>query len=89
MLERRPHAVPYRFGGRSSVRQELFGCRTEIVVCWSSKRYQIGFSPLCGCSGVIAGQSGTSLGRRNKNGVVRACLLYSSAPTFPDGEIQC
>ena len=60
-----------------------------IVVCWSSKRCQIGFSPLCGCSGVIAGQSGTSQGRRNKNGVVRACLLYSSAPTFPDGEIQC
>ena len=55
----------------------------------SSKRCQIGFSPLCGCSAVIAGQSGTSLGRRNKNGVVRACLLFSSAPTFPNGEIQC
>ncbi|GIR83229.1 MAG: hypothetical protein CM15mP84_09770 [Cellvibrionales bacterium] len=48
-----------------------------------------GVSRLCGRTGVIAGQSGTSQVGATKSVLSVACLLYSSAPTFPDGEIQC
>ena len=76
-----------RFGGRSSVRQEPLGRRTEIVVCLQSRRFRCR-SPLW-AHGRDSGLVRRVTGRPNKKRVVGACLLYSSAPTCRDGDPQC